>query len=46
VISPGSNCTILVQYIPTNTSNATYNVTITDTGDSQASRNSPSFTVN
>jgi hypothetical protein len=46
VISPGSNCTILVQYIPTNTSNAAYNVTITDTGDSQVSRNSPNFTVN
>ena len=46
VVNPGSNCTITVQYVPTNTSNATYNVTITDTGDSQASRNTPNFTVN
>jgi hypothetical protein len=46
VVNPGSSCTITVQYVPTNASNATYNVTITDTGDSQVSRNSPNFTVN
>ena len=46
VVNPGSSCTITMQYVPTNTSNATYNVTITDTGDSQVSRNSPNFVVN
>jgi len=46
VVNPGSNCTINVQYVPTNTATAMYNVTITDSGDSQVSRSSPNFPVN
>jgi len=46
VVNPGSSCTINVQYVPTNTATAMYNVTITDSGDSQVSRTSPNFPVN
>jgi 2',3'-cyclic-nucleotide 2'-phosphodiesterase (5'-nucleotidase family) len=45
-VNPGSSCTINVQYAPTNTSNATYHVTISGTGDSQVPRDSANFTVN
>ena len=46
VVNPGTSCTIKLQYQPTNTSTANYHVTITDTGDTQVSHNSPNFPVN
>jgi FtsP/CotA-like multicopper oxidase with cupredoxin domain len=43
VVNAGSTCTIIVQYVPTTTSTSTAHVTITDTGASTTTQNSPNF---
>jgi hypothetical protein len=47
VVTPGSSCTITVQYAPgTSTATATAHVTITDTGAAAASQTTPNFNAN
>jgi hypothetical protein len=48
VLAPAATCTIIVRYVPPTTGSLTSSahVTITDTGTTTASQNSPNFTAN
>jgi hypothetical protein len=43
VLNPRGTCTIIVQYVPINTTQATAYVTLTDTGAGTATQSSPTF---